>query len=304
MNIQEIISEIETEVIPYFGQGKTVGYIPALRDVNPNQFALTVTSTDGQQFQVGNCTEKYSIQSVSKVLTFTVALKLLGADFWKRVGREPSGDPFNSLVQLEYEHGIPRNPFINAGALVATDILISELKDAKAEILNFARDLAQNEYIDYDYSVIKSEKQMGYRNAAVINFMKSFGNIKNDIDEVLDVYFHHCSITMNTADLSKSFLYLANGGINPLNGERVTSARHAKRINSVMLTCGFYDESGEFAFRVGLPGKSGVSGAIVAVVPGKYSISVWSPELNEKGNSVLGIEALDRFTTKTDISIF
>ncbi len=304
MDIHEIISEIQTEVTPYFGQGKTVGYIPALRDIDPKQFALTVTTTEGKQFQTGDSSAKYSIQSVSKVITFTVALKLLGTDFWKRIGREPSGDPFNSLVQLEYEHGIPRNPFINAGALVATDILISELKDAKAEILDFTRELTQNPNIDYDYSVVKSEKEMGYRNAALVNFMKSFGNIKNDIEQVLDVYFHYCSITMNTSDLSKAFLYLANGGINPLNGEIVTSARHVKRINSVMLTCGFYDESGEFAFRVGLPGKSGVSGAIVAIVPGQYSISVWSPELNEKGNSVLGIEALDRFTTKTNISIF
>ena len=216
----------------------------------------------------------------------------------------PSGNPFNSLIQLEHEQGIPRNPFINAGALVVTDKILSSYVNPKNAILEFVRKAADNDDIYYDKLVAKSEKDAASRNLALAHFMQSFGNITNDVDRLIDVYCHHCALSMNSVDLAKAFLYLANHGVNPHNGENILTKSQSKRLNSLMLTCGCYDESGEFAFKVGLPGKSGVGGGIVAIIPDKLSIVVWSPELNEHGNSLVGVESLERFTTKTGMSIF
>jgi glutaminase len=152
--------------------------------------------------------------------------------------------------------------------------------------------------------VVKSEKEHGFRNAALVNFMKAYGNINHQLDDVLDIYYHQCSIEMSCKQLARSFLFLANGGVVPATGERILSASAAKRINAIMLTCGFYDQAGAFAYLVGLPGKSGVGGGIVAVIPGELAIAVWSPELNSQGNSILGIKVLELFTTRTGMSIF
>ena len=219
------------------------------------------------------------------------------------MGIEPSGNAFNSLVQLEYEKGIPRNPFINAGALVVTDILLDHLDQPNAEMLEFVEKL-QCSHAKFNSEVVQSEKDHGFSNAALVNFMKAYGNINHRIDEVLDTYYHQCSIEMSCAQLARSFLFLANGGVVPATGERILSVSAAKRINAIMLTCGFYDQAGAFAYLVGLPGKSGVGSGIVAVVPGELSIAVWSPELNEQGNSILGIKVLELFTTRTGKSIF
>ena len=227
-----------------------------------------------------------------------------GDSLWESVGKEPSGNPFNSLIQLEHEHGIPRNPFINAGALVITDKLVSLHKKPKNAILDFVRKVADNEDIYFDKVVAESEKNEASRNLALAHFMQSFGNIQNDVDGLVDVYCHHCALSMNCIDLAKSFLFLANHGVNPFNGEKLLSRSQSKRLNALMLTCGCYDESGDFAFRVGLPGKSGVGGGIVAIIPGELAIAVWSPELNDYGNSLVGVETLERFTTKADTSIF
>lgn len=304
MDYKKILKEIFTEVQPYFGKGKVADYIPALKQVDPIKFGLAIATIDGEFIQLGDATEPFSIQSISKVFSLSLAFRHHGESLWHRVGKEPSGTSFNSLVQLEYERGIPRNPFINAGALVVTDILISDFHDPKEDVLTFLKKVSGNDSIYYDEVVVNSEKAHSYRNASLVNFMKSHQNIHNHVEDVLDVYFHHCSIAMSCVDLAKAMLYFANHGILPSTGERLLTVSQAKRLNAVMMTCGFYDEAGEFAFRVGLPGKSGVGGGIVAVIPGKLSIAVWSPELNTKGNSIVGMKALELFTTKTGMSVF
>lgn len=224
-------------------------------------------------------------------------------DILTRIGVEPSGHPFNQLALLEIENGIPRNPLINSGAIVIADILVSEFKNPKAEFLNFVRDLINDNSINYNLSVAASEKEVGHKNKAAVHLLKSFGNLKNDVDEVLDFYFHQCALEMTCAQISNAFYLFMNKGKCILQKKRL-SEQQIKRINAIMLTCGFYDEAGEFAFEVGLPGKSGVGGGIVALLPNNYVITVWSPGLNKKGNSKLGMYALEQFTTKTKLSIF
>lgn len=304
MNYQQILNEISREVQPLFGHGQVADYIPALKSVDPKKFGIAITTMSGEEIFYGDAKEPFSIQSISKVFTLSMAVSAMGDSVWKRVGKEPSGSAFNSLVQLEYEKGIPRNPFINAGALVITDMLLTDTTDAKRDFIEFLRKISLNGTISYDPIVAASEKKHGFRNAALVNFLRSHNNIRHDVEDVLDHYFHQCAVTMSCLDLSKAMLYFANHGVVPSTGERLLTVSKAKRLNSVMMTCGFYDQAGEFAFRVGLPGKSGVGGGIVAVIPGKLAISVWSPELNARGNSVIGMKALELFTTKTGISVF
>jgi len=303
-NYQNTILEIVKDVNPLIGSGKVADYIPALALVDPNKFGISVCGIGGENYSVGDVSEKFSIQSISKVFSLTLAFSMLDEDIWKRVGREPSGNAFNSLIQLEYENGIPRNPFINAGALVITDMLISLFDDPYIELLSFVKMLSGSDNIKYDESVAQSERANGYTNAALVNFLKSHSNIKNDVEEVLDLYFHHCSLMMTVNELSKSFLYLSNHGLIPNSDNRILSKSQAKRINALMLSCGTYDEAGDFAYLVGMPGKSGVGGGIAAIIPNELSIAVWSPALNKKGNSLAGMKALELFTSKTGMSIF
>ncbi len=307
MDYQTILNEIKTEVSPLLNEGKVADYIPALADVDPEQFAMTITLFDGKEYSVGCSDTLFSIQSISKVFTFTMALKLYRKELYKRIGREPSGNPFNSLVQLEYENGKPRNPFINAGAINVTDSLISFYKNDKItyeEILKFIQAISKDNSIKSCDEVASSEMEHGYRNLALANLMKSFNNLDNESVNVVKTYFKHCAIEMNTKMLSRSMMYLANNGTDPITKLEYITPSQSKRINAVMLTCGHYDASGDFAYRVGLPGKSGVGGGIVAVVPNIMGISVWSPRLNKQGNSLVGTKALELFTTKTGLSIF
>lgn len=304
IDYHHIFSEIASEFKEVDDLGAIANYIPELGKVDPTKLGVHLTTVDNQHYAFGDADEPFSIQSVAKVLSLTLALKIMGGDLWNRVGVEPSGSPFNSLVQLEYEKGIPRNPFINAGAIVICDILVTCLAHPKEDLLAFIRKISGIDSINYSAKVAESEKKCGYRNYALINLMKDFGNIHNDVDIVLDLYFYLCSIEMTCKELTNAFMFLASGGINPIINERVISLTRTKRINSVMLTCGFYDEAGEFAFRVGLPGKSGVGGGIVAIHPGKFCIAVWSPKLNAKGNSYKGMKVLEALTTKTQCSIF
>lgn len=304
MDYQKVIDAIYDEFRSLWGQGKVADYIPALAKVNPRQFGIAVTAVDGSQYGTGDAQTCFSVQSISKVFTLAMVTRHIGDEIWNAVGREPSGNPFNSLVQLEYEHGMPRNPFINAGALVVTDRLISLYSHPKDAILEFVRGLCDNDDIYYDKEIARSERLNADRNMALAYFMKSFGNISNDVDTLLDVYCHQCAISMSCVDLSKAFMFLCCRGTNPFNGEQVLTVSQAKRLGALMLTCGFYDESGDFAFRAGLPGKSGVGGGIAAYIPGNLSITVWSPELNRHGNSLIGMAALERFTTDIGNSIF
>jgi len=303
MKYQALLDEIYSEVLPMLGNGRVADYIPALSHIDPTKFGIAIETIEGERFEVGDSQEQFSIQSISKVFNLALCIRLIGDQVWERVGIEPSGNPFNSLVQLEYEKGIPRNPFINAGALAVTDLLLDHLDQPNGDMLKFVEKL-QCSNVKFNSVVVQSEKDHGFSNAALVNFMKAYGNINHEIDEVLDTYYHQCSIEMSCAELARSFLFLANAGVVPASGERILNVSAAKRVNAIMLTCGFYDQAGAFAYQVGLPGKSGVGGGIVAVVPGELSIAVWSPELNEQGNSILGIKVLELFTTRTGKSIF
>lgn len=303
MNYKAILEEIykEAKTLPVIGNVAVT--IPELAKIEPTKFGIHLTTIDGEDFGIGDSNEKFSIQSVSKALTVALAFSFLDEKTWERVGVEPSGSAFNSLVQLEYEKGIPRNPFINAGALVIADILISHLKNPKQDFLDFIRILSGSPTIDFNLKVAQSEKEAGFRNAALANFLKSFGNIDNDVETVLDFYFHQCSIEMTCEELAHSFFFLANEGITQ-SGKQILSKSQVKRLNALMQTCGFYDESGEFTYKVGLPGKSGIGGGIAALYPKNFVVATWSPRLNEKGNSELGMNALELLTTKTGMSVF
>lgn len=285
-------------------EGELATYIPELANVDPSNFGVHMTKVDGSHFGVGNHLKKFSIQSIAKVLSLALAYKILGEKIWERIDVEPSGTKFDSLLLLETNNGIPRNPFVNAGAIVICDILISHLNNAREEFLDFVRNLSDLPHLTYSDKIADSEKAHGYRNIALCNFIKSFGNIENEPAEVLDFYFDMCSLEMNCQQLSYTFAFLANGGRKLMGGQEIISISQSKRINALMLTCGFYDESGEFAFKVGLPGKSGVGGGIVALYPHNYAIAVWSPKLNPKGNSYKGMKLLEEVTTHSELSIF
>ncbi|RAP57713.1 glutaminase [Oleiagrimonas sp. MCCC 1A03011] len=302
MQYQHILDQIHEEIAPTLPQGRIADYIPQLACVDERKLGMAICDVDGGFAWVGDADERFSIQSISKVFTLTQAVRTADAQLWRRVGREPSGTAFNSLVQLEFENGIPRNPFINAGALVVTDIVLSHLGDAKAALREFARRLSGADDIDYDLRVADSEARLGYRNAALAYFLKSFGNLENHPDQVLDAYFHHCALSMSCAELARSFMYLARHGLNS-DGEVISSSQ-AKAINSLMLTSGTYDAVGAFAYSVGLPAKSGVGGGIVAVMPGMFSLCVWAPGLDGRGNSMAGSRALERFAELSGQSIF
>jgi len=304
IDYQKLFVEMAIELREMDDIGTVASYIPELRNVDPNKFGIHLTTIDNQNYWLGDSNEKFSIQSISKVLALSLAFDLEADKLWDRVGVEPSGTPFNSMVQLEYEKGIPRNPLINAGALVICDVLVSRLKNPKQEFIEFTRNVSGNQNIDYSPRVAESEKLTGFKNAALINLMKSYGNIKNDIERVLDFYCNLCSIEMTCKELAEEFLFLAANGVHPITNVKVIDASKSKRINAIMQLCGFYDEAGEFSFKVGLPGKSGVGGGILAIHPGKYSIAVWGPKLNRKGNSYKGMRILEFLTTRTQSSIF
>jgi len=301
-----IIADIAAEIAHATDRGHVADYIPALGTISANHFGMAVILADGTCHLAGDAQVPFSIQSISKVFSLTMALGAVGDAIWKRVGREPSGSAFNSIIQLETERGIPRNPFINAGAIVVCDILLGryEPREAIGDLLRFVRSLADDNTIVIDEHVARGETETGFRNFALANYMRAFGNIHHPVERTLGLYFHQCAIAMTCQQLALAGRYLMAGGRNPVTGRSVVSAQRARRINALMLTCGHHDGSGEFAFRVGLPGKSGVGGGILAIAPGVASIAVWSPGLNERGNSQLGTLALERLVHKTGWSIF
>ena len=304
MDYQKILENIYQAIQPYAKEGKQADYIPELAKVNPDQFGMCLHTIYGEIYSIEQADTRFSIQSISKVFSLAMCLSLLGNKLWERVGKEPSGTAFNSLIQLEVEKGIPRNPFINAGAIVMSAILLSHLECPEEQFLDFVRTLAGDNTIDYNRDVATSERETGYLNAAIANLLKYHGTIENDIEQVLRFYFLMCSVEMSCRELSRAFLAFANHR-RKFNYAGVTlTASKVKRMNAIMQICGFYDEAGEFSYLVGLPGKSGVGGGIVAIYPLQYSVAVWSPRLNSKGNSVMGIKALELFTTETEESIF
>jgi glutaminase len=305
-HLDSVVAEIAGEMAQRADRGEVASYIPELAGVDPQRFGLVVIDADGHVAAGGDADVPFSIQSISKVFTLTLALGKSGDRVWRRVGREPSGSAFNSIVQLERERGIPRNPFINAGAIAVTDLILSghQPREALGEILRFMQFLAGDDSIVIDEAVAASEQRTGFRNAALANYMKSFGVLDNPVEYTLGVYFHHCAIAMSCRQLAMAGRFLAHNGRNPSTGHNVVSPQRARRINALMLTCGHYDGSGEFAYRVGLPGKSGVGGGVLAVAPGKASIAVWAPGLDAAGNSHLGRIALEALTKRLGWSIF
>lgn len=304
MLMNELLEQIYKDASSKIGQGQVAQYIPALADVDPNQFGVAICDIKGNVYSIGDANIPFSIQSISKVYSLTLAMQRLGNKVWDRVGTEPSGLPFNSLVQLEHEQGVPRNPFINAGALVVADMIESSFSTPSLAIKNFARALAANPDIQIDANVAASEYQHKARNAAMAYLMQSFGNFNNEVEQVLMSYFSSCALKMSCVDLAKSFSYLANKGQCVFSQQRILEEHQARQVNALMATSGLYDEAGKFAFEVGFPGKSGVGGGIVAIVPGVLSICVWSPALNQTGNSFVGIEALKLLSSHIDWSIY
>ncbi len=301
--LQRVLAQIDEEARTLFGKGKVADYIPALAQVPPRQFGMAVALTTGEAFVVGEGRKPFSIQSVSKLFTFVMALKTCGDALWQRVGREPSGTRFNSMVQLESERGVPRNPFINAGALVVTDMLTTRYAHFDLAFLGKLRRLTDDPNLRWNPVVAASERATGHRNMAMAYFMKSFGNLVNSPELVLDNYCHQCATEMSCLQLARATLFLANGGrdldAKGQPDEQVLPPDEARRVTALMLTCGAYDAAGDFAYRIGLPVKTGVGGGIVAVVPGRGTVAVWSPELDEKGNSLAGLYALERLVQLT-----
>ncbi|EOC1795185.1 glutaminase B [Vibrio fluvialis] len=301
----ELLASILDEVRPLIGQGKVADYIPALAEVPNYKLGMAVYTNQGEVITAGDAEEGFSIQSISKALSLTLAMGLYQPEeLWSRVGKEPSGQAFNSLIQLEMEQGIPRNPFINAGAIVVADMLHSRLSAPRQRLLEFVRQLCGEEQIIYDKVVANSEMQHSDRNAAIAYLMRSFGNFDNEVLPVLANYFHACALKMSCVELAKTFSYLANKGVSVLTQEPVITATQSKQINALLATCGLYDGAGEFAYRVGMPGKSGVGGGIIAIVPGEMTIAVWSPELDPSGNSLAGTKALELLAQRVGRSIF
>ncbi|APZ95295.1 glutaminase [Fuerstiella marisgermanici] len=306
LDFNAIFAEILRSIEPDRGCGKVADYIPALAAIDRMKFGMCVSLENGDTHCVGDAEERFSIQSISKVFTLSMVLRKVGDDLWKRVGREPSGSPFNSIVQLEMERGIPRNPLINAGAIVVTDHLVSDFGPAAMidELLNRLRMLAGDPSIAVDEDVASSEASVGARNRALANFMQSFGNLHNPVEETLAAYFSHCAISMNCRQLARAALFLAFNGRDPISGKQMVTGEACRRINAVMMSCGHYDNSGDFTYRIGLPGKSGVGGGILVVSPGHGSIAVWSPGLNKAGTSHVGSLALETLVRLTGWSVF
>lgn len=307
--LDEILAAVADMARPEAARGQVSAYIGAMAELDPDSFGMAIVDMDGAEHVVGDVDEPFAIQSISKVFSLVVAMRALDAAegscdaLWERVGVEPSGDPFNSLVQLEAEHGKPRNPMINAGALVVDDVLIERCDDPSGQIIELLTRLAGEE-IGVDEVVMDQEGRSSHRNRSMAYLMSSFGNLTASVDDVIDVYVRHCAISMTARQLARAARFLADDGIDPADGERILRGPLARRVAALMLTCGTYDAAGQFAFDVGIPCKSGVAGAIVGLVPDLGAVCVWSPPLEDSGNSVAGHVALRELTTRLGVSIF
>ncbi len=302
-DLTPLLERIAEQVRPLAREGSQADYIPALADADPDRFALAVCELDGDEHAVGDADERFAIQSIGKTFALTLALQKVGEDLFERVGKEPSGDPFNSLVQLEHEQGIPRNPHINAGALVVCDVLLDTCGDPRREMVELMSDLC-GEQVTHDQDVLDAEGTTGHRNSAMAYLMSAFGNLRTSVPDVLAVYLHQCAIAMTSRQLARAVRFLAGDGVDPATGRQVVSELLARRINAIMLTTGTYDSAGQFAYEVGIPCKSGVAGAIVGDVPGRLGVCAWSPPLDGSGNSRAGRQALHLLTEELDLSVF
>jgi glutaminase len=307
VDLDDLLEEVASVARPAARRGSIADTGPS-STLDPDGFGLAVVEMDGTEHTTGDADVKFPIQSISKVFALAMAMAEPGVDdgpdgdLWRRVGVEPSGDPFNSLVQLEHEEGIPRNPMINAGALVVDDVLLDHEEDPAQRLLDALSELSGSE-LGYGEEVMRQENR-GHRNRAMAYLMSSFQNLHNPIDDVLDLYVHQCSISMTSRELARAVRFLANHGIDPATGREVVRPELARRVAAIMLTCGAYDAAGEFPFDVGIPCKSGVAGAIVATVTDELGICVWSPPLDASGNSAAGKVALHELSERLGLSLF
>lgn len=300
--LQTLLERIVEEAHARQDWGEVARYIPELAVVDPRQVGLSIVLADGSEVSAGDSARPFSIQSVSKIFSLAIVLGRIGDDLWRRVGREPSGTAFDSMALLEVEAGRPRNPFINAGALVTTDAMLTGRPPSVAlsEFLGFVRAAADDDDIHMNKAVAASEKATGDRNMALVHYLSSHGNLIETPERVFGTYAHQCATEMSCVQLARAGRVFAQLPGAPA----LLSRKRARRIAALMTTCGHYNGSGEFAYRVGLPGKSGVGGGILIVVPGRASIAVWSPGLDHYGNSKVGTWAAERIADHTGWSLF
>ena len=306
IDYQQLVDGALSDAEAYRGQGTVASYIPLLAQADPRKLGIALVLEDGSTFTAGDSDEAFSIQSISYVFSLVLALERMKGALWNSVGREPAGSPVNSIVQLEMEKGRPRNPLISAGALVVCDqLMVNSGPDAALDdLLGFLRGRCGAESVGIDETLAMSESRAGAFNRSLANFIAAFGNLKGPVEDVLSLYYRQCSIAMTCRQLAEAALFLAFDGVDPRGGDAVTTPSRSRRVNALMLTCGHYDNSGDFAFRVGLPGKSAMSGAILAIIPGKGAACVWSPGLNAAGTSLAGAVALERLAERSGWSIF
>ncbi|MEV4889002.1 glutaminase [Nonomuraea sp. NPDC055795] len=303
LDLAAIVEQAVAAATPHIGEGEVADYIPDLAKVDPDQFGFAVATLDGQVHTGGQADVPFAIESISKLFALSLVLSRDDGALWQRVRREPSGEPFNDLILLELEKGIPRNPFINPGAIVVTDQLLTYTGDAFAAIRTLLREESGNPQLHEDGVTARSEARTGNRNRALAYLMADFENMTNPVPDTLDHYFSQCSIMITCAELARAGLLVAGHGLRA-DGTRLISQEDARRITAITLTCGTYDEAGDFAYRVGLPCKSGVGGGILALVPGRCSVAAWGPGLDPHGNSVSATIALETFAKTSGLSLF
>ena len=303
VRLAEAFRQIEAEAVPLWKDGKVADYIPALAAIDPNQFGLCIATIDGAIHTFGGSKTRFSIQSVSKLFTLELLVELLGESVWQHIGRSPTNSAFNSLGWLEQEKGKPYNPFVNAGALAVTDRIMNSTAMALHSILQHVRQLADDQSIDINDIISSSERATCDRNEAIAHLMKSFGTITGPVVTLLDIYCDQCAIEMNCEQLARAGLLFARAGVDP-KGNQVLTPTSCDRINALMATAGMYDGAGEFAFRVGLPAKSGVGGGILAISPGRMAIAAWGPALDQTGQSIVGLKALEILASHLELSVF
>nr|WP_046228728.1 glutaminase A [Paenibacillus algorifonticola] len=287
--------------------GKVASYIPELAKSPKDALGIHIVGAEGQVASAGDCGISFTMQSISKVFTLILALMDNGEEaVFAKVGMEPTGDSFNSMLKLELvQPGIPFNPLINAGAIAISSLIAGSSREEKsARVLDFFRNLSGNRALDYDNDVYLSEAKTANLNRSMAYFLKDKQVLQGEVEEVLDVYFRHCSISVTCADLARMALVMAHNGTDPVTGAELIPRRYVQIAKTFMITCGMYNASGEFAIQVGLPAKSGVSGGILAIVPGRYGIGVVGPSLHRKGNSIAGVHLLETLSRTFDLSLF
>ena len=304
--VRQVVNDVAGEIRSMDDWGEASSQIEPLSHVDTSQFGIAILTRDGDMVSGGDADTAFSIQSISKVFSLELAMRACGEALWERVGRDPSGDPYNSVIELERQEGIPRNPFVNAGALIVVDTMLDTLspEEEVQAVVDFVDGLLDGEGVRINEEVAQSDEDAGHRNRAMLNLAKSFGNVRNPIDQIMRAYVCQCAIELSCRQLARVGRFLMLDGFDEASNPDIERARRARRILSLMMTAGLYDGAGEFAYRVGLPAKSGIGGGILAIAPNKASIAVWSPGLDESGNSKLGTLALEMLTDRLDWSAF